>query len=463
MKLSDIVGMACGNLFRRKLRTFLTVLGVIIGAASIVTMLSLGFGLKASLRDQLGGTASLTTIQVNESYENVDARGGVAAVSSISASSSSSRNQRPTLNAEALKNFAVLDHVVAVSPEKNTYLRLVCGKMVADLPLVGIDPAQMEHFGFELAEGELLKPGGDGLVFGSRTLYSFFDPRRQEWPDYDDSKPPPVDMLEVEKISLTFDFSYGNRRQYNDSAASTAKPKLYKARAVGLLGGDNWNHAYNVYMDIETLSNMIKDNEKIQAQSGQGGQAAQSGRKTEEKYDLIRVKVDEVENVLAVQDLITSMGYQPYSDAEYLKSVEGTFNTIQLVLGGIGAVSLLVAAIGITNTMIMSIYERTREIGVMKVLGAALYDIRSLFLLESAVIGLLGGAVGAGLSYLLSHIINIVAAASGEMSGMEKISIIPPWLVLAALAMSALVGLVSGYLPARRAMRLSALDAIRSE
>ncbi|MDR1961315.1 MAG: ABC transporter permease [Gracilibacteraceae bacterium] len=458
MKWIDILRMGFGNLLRRKLRTFLTVLGVIIGAASIVTMLSLGFGLKASLRDQLGGTGSLTLIQVSENYE-YEMSAGSSRVT-VSASSSSSSRDRPTLNAEAVKNFAALDHVIAASPEINTYVRIVCGKLVGDVSITGIDAAQMEYFGFELGEGSLLTPGDDGIVFGYRSLYGFFDPRRQEWPNYDDSQPPPVDVLAEGKLSLTFDFTYGNRRQYSDTGSAPVKPKFYKVKAVGILDNDsNWNYTYNAYMDIEALNKIIKDNEKIQ---GGNTQQTNSSRKTETRYNMVRVKVDEVENVLAVQDAIKNMGYQAYSDAEYLESVEDSYNIIQLVLGGIGAVSLLVAAIGITNTMIMSIYERTREIGVMKVLGAAIYDIRSLFLLESAIIGLLGGMLGAGLSYLLSYIINIVAGSSTDI-GLDKISIIPPWLVLATLCMSSLVGLVSGYLPARRAMRLSALDAIRSE
>jgi ABC-type antimicrobial peptide transport system permease subunit len=461
--------MGFSNLLRRKLRTFLTVLGVIIGAASIVTMLSLGFGMKAALRTQLGGTGSLTMIQVNESYEYSESygRGGMTVTAS---SSSSSRNKKPVLNAEALKDFAALEHVVAVSPEINAYLRFVCDKMVGDMTVVGIDSSQMENLGFELSEGRLLEPGEDGIVFGHYALYSFFDPRRQDWANYDDSQPPPVDVLGAGKISMTFDSSYGNRRQYNSGEASSGggRPKFYKTKVVGVLDSNNWNYTWSAYMDINALTKIIKDNEKNQASGqpqpgGQTGNQRGNGRNAVEKYDLIRVKVDEVENVLAVQDVIKNMGYQPYSDAEYLNSVEETYNIIQLVLGGIGGVSLLVAAIGITNTMIMSIYERTREIGVMKVLGAAIYDIRTLFLLESAIIGLLGGALGIGLSYLLSHVINVLAASSGDMGGLEKISIIPPWIVLAALGVSSLVGLVSGYLPARRAMRLSALDAIRAE
>jgi ABC-type antimicrobial peptide transport system permease subunit len=143
-----------------------------------------------------------------------------------------------------------------------------------------------------------------------------------------------------------------------------------------------------------------------------------------------------------------------------------TARSIQLALGGIGAISLLVAAIGITNTMVMSIYERTKEIGIMKVIGASINDIKRLFLFESAMIGLLGGILGIGVSYLLSFLINKFGGNFGNFMGTgmnSKISIIPIWLVFASLAFSALIGVISGYYPARRAMNISAIDAIRTE
>ena len=138
------------------------------------------------------------------------------------------------------------------------------------------------------------------------------------------------------------------------------------------------------------------------------------------------------------------------------------FAMVQAVLGGIGAVSLLVAAIGIANTMMMSIYERTKEIGVMKVIGCGLGNIRQMFLLEAAFIGFIGGVVGNLLSLILSAVINTLV--SGENMGFSgNISYIPVWLVLASLGFAVLVGMAAGYFPALRAMRLSPLAAIRNE
>ena len=137
----------------------------------------------------------------------------------------------------------------------------------------------------------------------------------------------------------------------------------------------------------------------------------------------------------------------------------------------------MVAAINIINTMTMAIYERTREIGVMKVLGCEIANIRTMFLMESSCIGFIGGVLGVLISLLVSLILNnlttIMASfgqyvdLSGIMGGYgassSTISIIPPWLMLAALVFATLIGLISGILPANKAVKISALEAIRHD
>ena len=155
----------------------------------------------------------------------------------------------------------------------------------------------------------------------------------------------------------------------------------------------------------------------------------------------------------------------------------------QMILGGTAAVALLVAALNIANTMMMSIYERTKEIGVMKVLGCEVRKIRNMFLVEAGAIGLLGGVIGVALSYAASAVLNnltTIAALFGgkiDLSGLMNsfgggyygmgtnaaISMIPPWLVLLGLGFSTLVGVLSGLWPAIRATKISALEAIRHE
>jgi ABC-type antimicrobial peptide transport system permease subunit len=214
-------------------------------------------------------------------------------------------------------------------------------------------------------------------------------------------------------------------------------------------------------MPIEQVQKLVKEKNKAE-----GNKMNPQERNRQKGYQTIFVKVNDINKVQEVQTKIKDMGYNAYSLSDYLESMKKTSNIIQAVLGGIGAVSLLVAAIGITNTMVMSIYERTKEIGIMKVIGASLKDIKRLFLFEAGMIGLLGGIIGIALSEILSLIINKLGANFGNymIGGVEThISIIPIWLIFAAMGFTTIVGLVSGFYPAKRAMNLSALEAIRTE
>ena len=133
---------------------------------------------------------------------------------------------------------------------------------------------------------------------------------------------------------------------------------------------------------------------------------------------------------------------------------------IEMILGGLGGIAMLVSAISIANTMTMAIYERTKEIGVMKVLGCELRDIKNMFLSEAAFIGFLGGATGLSISLAISKLLNTIA---GSMMGGTKMSVIPPWLAIFSLCFATLVGIISGYIPAVRAVKITALSAIRHE
>ena len=171
------------------------------------------------------------------------------------------------------------------------------------------------------------------------------------------------------------------------------------------------------------------------------------------------MKVSDLNKVQEVQQQIKDMGYQASSLTDQLNTMKETTKMLRMVLGAIGAVSLIVAAIGITNTMVMAIYERTREIGIMKVIGASLRDIKLLFLTEAAFIGFAGGVLGIITSFLMSLIVNLVATKQAS----EMTSSIPVWLYLSAVAFATVIGVLSGYLPAKRAMKLSALTAIKAE
>ena len=227
---------------------------------------------------------------------------------------------------------------------------------------------------------------------------------------------------------------------------------------------EDWNKGWEtsecLLMDINQLKALEQKYYKI------------SGEKAPDStgYDEVRVKCVDSASVSAVQQAITDMGFQCSSMEDSRKYFDEQLTMIQTMLGGLAAISLFVAAIGIANTMVMSIYERTKEIGVMKVLGAELGAIRSMFLTESAMIGLIGGVVGVALSFLISYLLNNVPLVANLLATLGlsfgnggAVSIIPWWLVLVAMVFSMMVGVVFGFIPANRAVKISALEAIRHD
>lgn len=444
--------MSAQNLLRRKTRSILTIIGVMIGTASIVIMLSLGIAMDRQFQEQIESMGSLNIIEVMSNYyggymEKGDSRGS---------------NQQVFLNDQAVAQFEKISGVKAVMPQKTSYYKFGAGKMVGSIGVIGVKPENLEAFDFEVEEGRLLLAGDkEAILFGSQVAYNFYNPRLNNnyyWGGMGmNDNPPPVNLIS-DKLIMTTDWSYGERVPAGEIPDSKP-PKLHDIKGVGILKQSNDEKDYNAYMNITYLEKIIAEDLKNERNNNND----RTQEVNQNQYDSIKVKCENIDVVAAVQDKIKSLGYMTFSLTEILESMKKTSRTLQAILGGIGAVSLLVAAIGITNTMIMSIYERTKEIGIIKVLGADIADIKRLFLLEAALIGLIGGVIGLALSYSVSWVLNsFVPDMMGGMSG-TGISYIPPVLAIGALVFSTVIGIVSGYSPARRAMNLSALDAIRSE
>lgn len=460
MKILDLLRMSLSSLWKRKLRTVLTILGVVIGTASIVVMISLGLGLNKATMEDIERYGGLTTVQV---YEGRGDSGSSDIIYSGVSTSSKDKVQR--LDDAAVELLSGLEHVESASPVLSISVVAKYGQYVNEwLDVQGMTPEALEDLNIEIGEGHL--PTDDKeleFFYGSRIATQFYNPKTYEYPYYDKGEIP-VDVMK-DKLFIIFDQNAYWNSQYSsgDDGSASAPPKKYIIPAAGVeyLDENNWSsNAYSVYCNIDALKAELKRIFRNKAIPGQP--TTSSGKPYKDiYYSQIKVNVDDIDYVQEVQEKIQSLGYQANSNIEWVESTQQQYANIQAMLGGIGAVSLLVAAIGITNTMMMSIYERTKEIGVMKVLGCDMRNIQAMFLAEAAYIGFIGGIAGLGLSYGISVIINKAVQASGN--GMSSLSYIPPWLAGAALVFAVIIGMVAGFFPSRRAMKLSPLAAIRNE
>lgn len=451
MRFLDMLRMSGSNLWKRKVRTFLTVLGVVIGTASIVVMISIGLGLNKATLEEIQSYGSMTTINVYPSYNwDGTAEGQLSS---------------QYLSNEIVRQIEEIDHVEVVSPVLRVDAIALSGKYMSQMSIEGMDVNALEQLGIELGEGRL--PSAEDteltLLYGNQILTNFYDKKTNEG-YWDTGELPDIDLMN-DTVFIIFDTDAYWSSQSPQDGIVVQRPKKYVIPACGIVAGDEEtynNFSYNVYCDIDQLEALLKRIFKNRAIPGQP--TTQSGKPYKELYySELYVNVDNMDNVTKVQEQIGELGCQTNSNMEWVESMQKQYSYIQAVLGGIGAVALFVAAIGIANTMMMSIYERTKEIGIMKVLGCNMRNIQSMFLIEAAFIGFIGGVLGVGLSYGVSAIVNKVSAGGSFMGVSTGMSYIPPWLSLLGIGFAIIVGTLAGFFPSLRAMRLSPLAAIRNE
>ena len=475
MKFGDLLLLSVNNLKRRKLRTFLTVLGVIIGTASIIVMVSLGIGQSELQTEMISSYGSLTTVTVY---------GGENARYMAEDFSAASKEEPNYIKDETIESFLKLPYVTGASPVLS--VSVVAKQGIYEDQYMRVQGVSREYLEkIPLGEGALPPKSDKQLqfIYGNMILRDFTNAKTGEgyWdtgkdPDVDFMNKPMFVIFDTDKYFQSKNQSAGGSMgdsgmgdTGDDSAPQVTPPKKYIIPTAGIVEGtpDDYNqYSYAVYCDVEALKTQLKTVFRNKAIPGQP--TTKKGKPFNYfAYDQAEVYVDDMNHVKDVQSAIQALGFQANSNMEWVESNQKSMRVQQAVLGGIGAVSLLVAAIGIANTMMMSIYERTKEIGVMKVLGCDMNNIRDMFLLESGFIGLLGGAVGTAFSYGVSAVINFLyqrnQMAMGQGAMMGNISQIPLWLVGLALLFAIVVGMAAGFFPSRRAMKLSPLAAIRNE
>ena len=463
MRFADILKMCFDSLSRRKGRTILTVLGVFIGCTSIIVMVSIGAGTQESYDQMLKSMGDLSIIEVYRGY-NYD----------------TGTQSEAKLDDAAVESFHEIAGVKAVMPKASldgysvSFKAGINDRYTADWgTLVGIDAGALEDMGFEIVDGAYPAAGSDEVVVGQYFAYNFMDSlmpdgrnyvSRYVWDENGnlDTENIPDAFFDPLKADVTMILT-----PYDDGSGTEPTPYNVDLNVVGVLKedqGKGWETSEGVMMDISALKSLIYD--------------LTGKNDTKFEYSSINVKAESLDAVADVEQAIKDLGYSTSSMQSIRDELNKQTRQIELMLGGLGAISLLVAAIGITNTMIMSISERTKEIGIMKALGCYVRDIRAMFLMEAGSIGLLGGILGLIFSFIISVIINLFSFGAFGGGGVTwelikqaliggedvvRTSVIKPELVIFALVFSVLVGLVSGYQPANKAVKISALEAIRNE
>jgi putative ABC transport system permease protein len=442
MTFLDLITLILENLSRRKARVALTAIGVVIGTSAIVVLVSLAIGLQIGATERFGSFGDLTAINVMPNFG--EGGPGPVVVDVGPGGGSGGPPIQTLITDQSLEELAAIPGVLEVIPRD--YLQgegiLNFNRLETWAGITGVGVHDLGLLDMEAQSGTLLLERGT-LVIGSQIPLNFYDPRTRPGQE----PPPPPELLD-QQVKLVL-------RKY-DNEGNEVK-KTVQVRVVGILaetGRDDWS----LYMPIEDVTAY---NEWFR------GSRINRNR---EGYMEIIVKVEDVDEVLDIAELIKGMGYQAYTSLEFVQGINSFYVILQVIFGGVGAVTLLVAAIGIANTMTMAILERTREIGLMKALGATNRDVLTVFLGEAAGIGFLGGLGGVILGWSAGQLLNVLAIVylaqqSAETGAPPPSTAVftPLWLPISSLIFATIIGLLSGLYPALRAANLVPVNALKYE
>jgi putative ABC transport system permease protein len=399
--------------------------------------------LQKSATDQLYGIGDLTLIDVMPAYGGGGMfYGGGMAVQS----SDSGKPQEPALLTNpVLAQFREIPGVQVVIPRDNLWVTstLRYQRLEGGVNIIGVATDDLANLGMEAEQGDT-KLGKGSIVIGVMIPNNFYNPALRPG-----QMPPPPPELYNQQVQLVV-------MKWDQNGAEIRK--TLNLRVAGVLSETGGEPDYSIYLPLEQVRVLSEWANGTRINYNKTG------------YNQVIVKVEDPDQAMEVADQITAMGFQAITPQSFLQGINNTFLILQIIFGGVGAIALLVAAIGIANTMAMSILERTREIGLMKAVGATNRDVLSLFLGEAAGIGFIGGVGGVVIGWLAAQAINVVALiflasqASEQGGPPPSVAVYTPlWLPLFALIFSTLMGMLSGLYPALRAATMIPVLALKYE
>lgn len=526
MNFSDIIALALRNLRQAKLRTALTVIGVIVGVAAIVTMVSFGIGLQRNIIGQafarLDAFTAITVIGADADDLLVLREGRTAADEEDSGDQSDKSDTtaspapgspnveenskrldraRRMLNDEAIAEIQKLEGVRFASPIVNFSAYIRFNDRTRYQLIAGATAGNDPRFKTFLAGQGFAGENSDEVIIKENFLTAFtteaFRKRRnirgnsnsgpfQTVPSKSDEErqrdAQTVIGKEIMLLSMREEGDNGGSifgiplmnlpGELSQSAANEqpddSRFERRILRIVGVLkndGGVNFSPFGNadLYVPIEQAKRLRLANLSPMERMGDAlvGEAG-------DNYRAVELRVADPSRIKPVTEKIQNMGFRAFSVTNQLEEIERIFLIINSSLALIGGIALLVASFGISNTMIMSIRERTREIGIMKAIGGSDGEIMRIFFVEASLIGLLGGASGVIAGWLVDRVANVLAnqwilRQTGQAIRRVEFFSIPWYLWSGAILFAVVISLLAAIYPARHAAKVDPIKALRHD
>ena len=411
MKKKDIFKQSLRNLQQQGLRSWLTVLGIVIGVASVIAIVSVGSGLQQSINSQTEGLAQRVGI--------VTPGSGGFSIGPGGGGGPEASEENPVLDDVDLRVIQATSGVDVAYGEVEADADVSNGDLTAPLSVTGVNPRDWRdaNTDVELAEGRYLTSSDqNSVLIGWDIARDLYD----------------------ENISINSPLNIDNQ----------------SFRVVGIISEDSDRQATSIIMTPDPARGISKDIET--------GEYDSIGFIVEDEAEVDQT-VDRVEDNLMDSRSVTedTQDFSVTSLGSQLDQITNITTTLNYFIAGIAAISLLVGAVGIANTMYMSVMERTKEIGTLKALGTTRREILELFIAESALIGLVGGFIGVSLGFLLSGIIGFILSI--VLTDIPASTYISPFMVIASLIFAVVMGVASGTFPALKAAKLEPVEALRSE